>query len=109
MNKKILLIGGTGIVGTAMMKAAIEKNYHITVITNNDTEVLPQGVVHITGDKQSPTLNKPEKGFHSLTRYRPETIVYDSFWSKAMFKQQQRLPVALRLHYNKLKWCPFRF
>ncbi|NQZ11007.1 MAG: NAD-dependent epimerase/dehydratase family protein, partial [Algicola sp.] len=58
MSKKILLIGGTGIVGTAMMKAAIEKNYHITVITNNDTEVLPQGVVHITADKQSPNYEQ---------------------------------------------------
>ncbi|SFC05770.1 NAD-dependent epimerase/dehydratase family protein [Pseudoalteromonas denitrificans] len=51
--KKILLIGGTGIVGNAMIEAALEKKFHITVISNNENALLPTGVLHIFADKYS--------------------------------------------------------
>ncbi len=53
MKKKILLIGGTGILGTAMLKTSLAKGYNVFVISNKESEIEDDNLTHLLLDKHS--------------------------------------------------------
>jgi len=53
MTKNILIIGGTGIVGKAMVQLAVKKDYQVTVLTNDKNISTCKGVKYLVVDKNS--------------------------------------------------------
>ncbi len=58
MRQGMLIIGGTGIVGSAITKEALHSNYRVTVISNTKDDFIPDGVEHIIADKRDENYAK---------------------------------------------------
>jgi nucleoside-diphosphate-sugar epimerase len=51
--KHILIIGGTGIVGTAMAQVAHARGYEVTCLAENQKQELPQGIEFVRANKHA--------------------------------------------------------
>lgn len=58
--KQLLIIGGTGIVGTAIAKVAAQ-DYKVTCLATDQTRPLPRGIDFVRADKQSPKFSRISK------------------------------------------------
>lgn len=53
MKKKILIIGGTGIIGTTVATLAHQQGHHVTTISIDENNNLPAHITHIVADKRA--------------------------------------------------------
>ncbi len=90
MKKKILIIGGTGIIGVTVAKLAYEQGHDVTTISLERCNSLPKRIKHIVADKY--TMNY-SKIINDLPQYDAvfdivEYSVADAFQTYVLFRNK---------------------